>query len=65
MDYIGFDENGLVYIKDSKERVHVLTEKNVWIPVFQLEKDNDDFKDFTQKMRFEGGRLYKKNNKRY
>jgi hypothetical protein len=55
LDYIGFDENGLIYIKDSVERVHVLTEEDTWVPLFQLEKDNDNLQEKVRKAQFEEG----------
>lgn len=55
LEFIGFDDRGLVYVKDSCERVHVLTEKDMWMPVFQMEPDDDEVVDSQITPEFEEG----------
>ena len=40
LDYIGFDERGLVHMKDSSEKVSTLVGKHVWVPLFRSQRDS-------------------------
>lgn len=41
LEFVGFDERGCLYVKDSKEAVRVLVGEGVWLPIFETVKSGE------------------------